>query len=162
MLWFFHENVLLQKFHDFFMHGIFLCQIPGFPGEWEPCSCWNYQQLKFLLNVRVRQQHQVGVCGRLTFLRPLSCTKYQACHIYSMSTTIILIVITGAQLQLSILCRQKSVLEWPQIMSSKTGSWGQILLSSKANSCVKSCHYNSILVSDHVIINQFWHQIMLL
>ena len=25
------------KFHDLSMHGFFLCKIPGFPGEWEPC-----------------------------------------------------------------------------------------------------------------------------
>ena len=40
-----------MKFHDLSMHGIFLGQILGFSGEWEPCKCLQTNHEQFLLAV---------------------------------------------------------------------------------------------------------------
>ena len=44
----FHDLAMKKvfKFHDIFMHGILLGQIPG---KWEPCHCTRMKGLKLIL-----------------------------------------------------------------------------------------------------------------
>ena len=39
------------------MHGIFLSQIPGFPGEWEPCYIYGPRSITVTKKIYINRKH---------------------------------------------------------------------------------------------------------
>ena len=65
-------RITQTKFHDFPMHGIFIGQIPGFPGEWEPCILSKMISIYYLTLNKWRPSW--------IFLPTMQCLKYFRQH----------------------------------------------------------------------------------